>query len=73
MVMSLWLVALIAVAACAVVTGVVLTRRKAPPSALRDQLRKTDPRTTETLDQLPATMRNATALPMHDRSFDRPR
>jgi hypothetical protein len=71
--MPVWLVVLIAVAACAVLIGVLWVGRKNPSAALRDQLRTTDPRLAETIDQLPATARAPRALPIHDRSFDRPR
>lgn len=71
--MSLWLIVLIVVAAAVIVLGVVIVGRRAPSGVLREQLRKTDPKSVEDLDQVAATIRNPLALPMHDRSFDRPR
>lgn len=70
--MSVWLIALIVVAAIALLTGVLFLRRKEPSAVLRDQLRETDPHAAETLDEIAMTARNPVALPMHDRSFDPP-
>jgi hypothetical protein len=42
-------------------------------SVVPSNLRRTDPDLAEDLDQMPATLRNPVALPMHDHSFDKPR
>jgi hypothetical protein len=67
------MIVLIVVAVCVVAAGWLWLGRNTPSSALRDQLRRADPKMVETLDQVPVTVRNPRALPMHDRSFDRPR
>jgi hypothetical protein len=71
--MSPWLIVLIVVAVCVAATGLLWRGRKAPSSVLREQVRKADPKTVEAIDQVPVALRNPVALPMHDRSFDRPR
>jgi hypothetical protein len=42
-------------------------------SAVPGNLRSTDPKLAEDMDQMPATLRSPVALPMHDHSFDKPR
>jgi hypothetical protein len=42
-------------------------------SVMPSNLRAADPGLAEDLDQMPATLRNPVALPMHDHSFDKPR
>jgi hypothetical protein len=42
-------------------------------SVVPSNLRRTDPDLADDLDQMPATLRNPVALPMHDHSFDKPR
>jgi hypothetical protein len=69
--MALWLALLIVVAAGALLTGALVIGRKNPSAEPQDQLRRTDPRAAETLDELGPDSRNL--LPMHDRSFDPPR
>jgi hypothetical protein len=71
--MSVWLIVLIVVGASVLVGGGLFLRRKDPSTVLRDQLRETDPRAAETLDEIAMTAMNPVALPMHDRSFDPPR
>lgn len=64
--MPLWLILLIAIPAALLVGGTLY-------SAVPDRIRKSDPKTAETLDQIAMTFANPRALPMHDKSFDKPR
>jgi hypothetical protein len=66
--MPVWLIVVIVVAAA---MAFVLGGRIF--SVVPDRLRRSDAKTAETVDQFAMSTRNPMALPMHDRSFDRPR
>jgi hypothetical protein len=67
--MPVWLIVVIV----AVAVPVVLFIGGKLFSVIPDRLRHTDSKTAETIDQLAMSNRNPMALPMHDRSFDKPR
>jgi hypothetical protein len=65
-VMPMWLILLIVIPVALLVGGTLY-------SAVPDRIRKSDPNSAETLDQIAMTFVNPRALPMHDRAFDPPR
>jgi hypothetical protein len=71
--MSGWFYLVLVVIAVVVVLALAGGVGQTLASKRADRLRKVDPAAAETLEAMRVTAATRAALPMHDRSFDRPR